>query len=328
MKKQSVINIIDNVVQNIKSLQRYDYLNNDLIASSIFCAKMCSAQKQGIITYENEKFFIAEDNDDMDKLIRLAVFMPEVLTITNISSKVYKIDGSVFFSKETERMHEYELYCCLPERRFINWFLKTRELFENGLVKYYPNTLEIIKDVNGLDVANDSYMIKKEETYCTGCAVSGTIENTSYPLSEIIKIEIPYIYDISLETFTQIVLDNLDQLKRFQIFFSANALNIDPNNKAEKLAFQYELQQNVLQIANAYKTDIAKVVKSFVMSSLHTLTVYLLICPDKEILLQNIIGLIGGYGILNIGSSIYDLKINKIKIKENACYLLWLFSKK
>ena len=88
-------------------------------------------------------------------------------------------------------------------------------------------------------------------------------------------------------------------------------------NRGELLVFEYELNKNVRDISNLYKTDCQKFIKGLALGTLSTVALV-------DELTQTIIGIGGAVGIIPTISNLIDFKITKGQYKNNDCYFLWL----
>lgn len=95
-------------------------------------------------------------------------------------------------------------------------------------------------------------------------------------------------------------------------------------NRGELLVFEYELNKNVRDISNLYKTDCQKFIKGLALGTLSTVALVIYAFKSVDELTQTIIGIGGAVGIIPTISNLIDFKITKGQYKNNDCYFLWL----
>ena len=70
--------------------------NDDKSAAIGFIYSLLEAERMGKISYKKSNFYIAQENDNMDNITKLATLLPTKLTITNMCSIVSQIDHGVY----------------------------------------------------------------------------------------------------------------------------------------------------------------------------------------------------------------------------------------
>lgn len=299
------------------------YRNDDIAAVSRFFNSLISAEKWGVISYEQSNFFIAQETDDMDRITKLAAMLPTKLTLTNTRSIVTQIDHGVEYNKKIRGYVDWESYGFFPSGDFRGWFQGALPLLNAGIINYYPNTVEFIIYPDG----NEEKDISSTVSILDTCAWSGQIKNTAYQLSKISTLEIPYLYDVPLSHFGEISVENMDILKNFRQFFAKTITEIDFQKKKEIAEFQYDLSRNVRNIETAYKKEALKLAGSLTLGTLATVGASLFLFHDINVLYGTILGVAEGGGIVQAIQNIFAYQIEKVTLKNEDCYFLWLLHK-
>lgn len=235
-----------------------EYQKNDIITASNFCLKLFNAANNGVIDYDNSNFCVLGEKDSLDKAIRIASLMPTTLTLTNINSCITEIDNRVICNRDG-KFEDCAVYCHVPENDFTRIFLDASDLFINGIVKYYPNTIEII----GTDeeIVDERYLIRSPK----GCVIKDEKE-AMLSYSNMLNVNIPFVYDIPLDLFSKITLEHTEKLNNFREFFKKETLRLDFEKKNEKTSFEYELLDRTKEIEKLYESSVSKLRRKLVTS--------------------------------------------------------------
>lgn len=294
--------------------------DHDVAAASRFFNSLISAEKWGVISYEQSNFFIAQETDDMDRITKLATMLPTKLTLTNTRSIVTQIDHGVEYNKKIKGHVEWESYGFFPSGDFRSWFQGALPLLNAGIINYYPNTVDFIIYPDGKEEKDISSTVSIADT----CVWSGQIKNKEYQLSKISTLEIPYLYDVSLSDFGEISVENVDILKNFRQFFAKTITEIDFQKEKEVAEFQYDLSRNVRNIETAYKKEALKLAGSLTLGTLATVGASLFLFYDLNALYGTILGIAEGGGVVQAIQNIFAYQIEKVTLKNEDCYFLWL----
>lgn len=296
---------------------------SDVAAAIHFVYSLVEAAHNGEINYENTNIFIVKENDDLDRISRLASLLPTKLTLTNVCQVVSQLDHGAYFDCENKCLVEWERYGFLPQQNFLKWFKGALPLLEEGIINYYPNTVTFLLYPDGSEKRDERLTIKTTST----CASCGQIINKDYQLSHVAKLEIPYLYDISLENFGKISIENVDVLNNFRSFFAKTIAGVDFSKQKELADFQYSLQREVKSIEMTLKKEALKLAGSLTIGALTTIGASLILFHNLGELYNVILGLSGGGGVLQACHNIFAYQIEKISIKNEDCYFLWLLHK-
>lgn len=309
---------------DIKEIIKKSLRDESIYAS--LCYDLYYAINNNLINYDNADFCVLTPHSNIDKLVKTATLMPNTITFTHLNPVVSQIDHGTFWdptiNKDARKgVSEYEVLCHIPPDNFLT---TCTELLSEGLIQYYPNTAYYITHPDGSTeflkkntVTNPKYVIDRP--------LATSSENK---FNVALSLDIPYIYDVPLSEYSKTVLDNLDELSNFKKFFGKTIYNLDPQNKNEMIDFEYEINKNVNEIAQKYKSDLLKLKKSLILGTLETVLVSLFVFSDIEELFKCIIGISGSKGLLDCISSITDFRIEKSQLKGNDCYFLWIFKNK
>ena len=316
-----VQSIFQPLAEEIFSDKRYK--DNDDAAAIHFVYSLVEAAYNGDINYDKANLFVMKENDDLDKISRLASLLPIKLTLTNVCQIVSQLDHGVYFDCEQKCLVEWEKYGFLPQQNFLKWFKGALPLLKEGIIDYYPNTITFLQYPDGSEKRDERLTIKTTST----CASCGQIINEDYQLSRIAELKIPYLYDISLENFGKISTENIDILNNFRSFFAKTIAGIDFTKKKEIADFQYSLQREVKGIEMSLKKEALKLAGSLTIGALTTIGASLMLFHNLGELYDVILGLSGGGGALQACHNIFAYQIEKISIKNEDCYFLCLLHK-
>ena len=200
---------LESVFQNIADEIFADRLskNDDKSAAIGFIYSLLEAERMGKISYKKSNFYIAQENDNMDNITKLATLLPTKLTITNMCSIVSQIDHGVYHDARIKGLVEWERYCFLPSGDFRSWLRGSLPLLNAGIISYYPNTVDFLIYPDGREEKDKEFTVEATDT----CACNGQIKNKEYVLSKIAELEIPYLYDVPLSDFGKISIENMPE---------------------------------------------------------------------------------------------------------------------
>ena len=315
----------ESVFQNIADEIFADRLskNDDKSAAIGFIYSLLEAERMGKISYKKSNFYIAQENDNMDNITKLATLLPTKLTITNMCSIVSQIDHGVYHDARIKGLVEWERYCFLPSGDFRSWLRGSLPLLNAGIISYYPNTVDFLIYPDGREEKDKEFTVEATDT----CACNGQIKNKEYVLSKIAELEIPYLYDVPLSDFGKISIENMDALTTFRRFFAKTIAGIDFRKEKEITEFQYDLSRNVKNIETAYKKESLKLAGSLVLGTIATVGASLFLFHDFNALYGTILGVAEGGGILQSIQNIFAYQVEKVALKNEDCYFLWLLHK-
>ena len=285
-----------------------DAINNkDINDPAYFCYKLYADYLNKKIRYDNANFYVLSSNSDIERIAKVATLMPSTITFTNYDRIVTQIDHGL----------GYEVYCHLPCKKLLE---DCRSLFLEGIIQYYPNIEYYIFNPDGTEGFIKKIAVEDP---------SGIIEITqgdchANMLDCALSLDIPYIHDISISDYSDIVIGNADSLHNFRRLFKKEILKIDFSNKAELADFEYTLHSEVNKLGEQYKKDCSLFRKSLVVGTLATIATSLMVFSDMESLLKCVMGVTGGTGLLKLIDSVYDFHIQKTSINSNDYYFLWI----
>ena len=156
---------------------------------------------------------------------------------------------------------------------------------------------------------------------------SETKESTLELFRNLITLDIPYIYDTSISDFSKITVNNIDSLKNFKRLFKKEILNIDFTKEKEKADFEYTMNSAVNQLGVKYKQENSKLRKNIIIGSIATVATSLLVFSDINQLTSCLAGLTEGAGLIHFMKQLFDFRVEKIALKDNDYYFLWLIKK-
>lgn len=305
-----------------KSLDTDD---TDCIDTSV-CYDLYQAFSAGLIDYDNANYYVLNQNSNIDRTLKLSVLMPDTITLTNINPVVSQIDHGIYFDPEKVNENnlrgdcEYEVFCHIPQKELIT---RCPELFTEGIIQYYPNIAYYFLNDDGSVTLSKKNIVDSPRGILEASATSNTdIFNAA------ISLDIPYIYDVPISDYGKIALDNLDALQTFRKFFGKTILNIDLNKNNERIDFEYELRKSINELTTSYKKECLKLKRNVTIGTLTTICLSIVAFSDFNELLKCISGISGGAGLTKLLSDIFDFRIEKVKLKGNDCYFLWLFRNK
>ena len=154
-----------------------------------------------------------------------------------------------------------------------------------------------------------------------------TKESTLELFRNLITLDIPYIYDTSISDFSKITVNNIDSLKNFKRLFKKEILNIDLTKEKEKADFEYTMNSAVNQLGVKYKQENSKLRKNIIIGSIATVATSLLVFSDINQLTSCLAGLTEGAGLIHFMKQLFDFRVEKIALKDNDYYFLWLIKK-
>ncbi len=290
------------------------------------CYDLYEAINDGVLDYDNSNFFVLNKSSDVNRAIKLSTLMPSTITLTNLNDIVVQIDHGITYdlnhckTPDGNFFSEYEVLCHEPPKGLIT---NCPDLFTEGIIQYYPNTAYYYLHPDG----TTEFSMKNTIETPTG-TIDTNSSNIANLMASSISLDIPYIYDVSIDDYGKIALNNADALFSFRKFFGKNICNIDWSSLNEKLDFEYELRKGIDDLTRYYKKESLKLGKSLVVGTLTTVLTSLFVFTDYSELLKCISGVSGGAGLIKFVSSIFDYHIEKAQIKGSEYYFLWLLRKK
>lgn len=303
-----------------KSIATKSLLDNyhDLALPSRICYDLYSAVEAHQIKYDNANFYVLSEDSDINRIVKIATLMPSTITLTNLNSIVTQIDHGVWY--ENGQFIEYEVNCHLPSKEF---FLNYGDLLTEGIIQYYPNTAYYLIYPDGKEEWSKTNTIEHPNAVLE----SETKESTLELFRNLITLDIPYIYDTSISDFSKITVNNIDSLKNFKRLFKKEILNIDFTKEKEKADFEYTMNSAVNQLGVKYKQENSKLRKNIIIGSIATVATSLLVFSDINQLTSCLAGLTEGAGLIHFMKQLFDFRVEKIALKDNDYYFLWLIKK-
>jgi len=309
-----------NLKPNDILLNTYNNFFTQFPASSVFLLpafislEIYKSIKEEVIKYNDENILIINEKDDIDKLTKLAILMPSRITIAFNSDNLITLDSDFDFNNVP-----YDICCHMPNN-ISKWFSQSIPLFEAGLIQYCPNVF--IEEMHSNKKREDIYLNAIQTNSYSFNRNDATFPNL---IDKVMSIEIPYIYDVSLDDFCKIAANNYDILESFKIFFEKELRKIDFNNNNEKLDFELTLKEHLIKIKQIYKKDSLKIIKNLTIGAVTTVVASLFILQDIESIAKVFTGVSGGAGMIHFISTAFDYYIQRMSLREHDCYFLWLF---
>jgi hypothetical protein len=289
---------------------------------------MLHAYEYDIAEYNNKNILLIDTTKDIELSTKKALFLPTSTAISFESktavSMIHHHDGSDSDIYTGEPGGTLEYYCPLLKKGEdgVHWFQKVKPMLYNGLLEYIPNISVFYEKHDGTTEWIKDYVIRTSE----GSLDVGTetIEDAKID-QRCLNIDIPFLYNIPLLDFSEIAVEYGDSFEASRLFFQKNINNIDFGKTREKIDFELSLQDNVRKINNAISTEFVKLEKNIMMGLLTTtLTVSLYVFDNSQALINCLLGIGGGAGLVKFFSDAYDYQIERHIISNNECYFLWL----
>lgn len=293
-------------------------ITRDIFWSTSVCYDLYKAFIDNKINYDNANFFLLSEGANVDRIVRLSTLMPSPITLTNLNSHVCQIDHGVWY--ESGKYLEYELNCHLPSEGF---FKKYGELLIEGIIQYYPNTAYYVMNPDEKNEWSKPYIIE----HPNAVHETESINSVLHLFEKVLTLDIPYIDDPSITDFSKISINNIDSLNNFRRLFKKEILRIDFTKEKEKADFEYTLNSEVNQLGVKYKQECSRLRNNLLMGTIATVATSLLVFSDINQLTRCLAGLTEGTGLIHFIKKIYDFHIQRIAIKENDYYFLWLLKK-
>ena len=291
---------------------------HELALPSRICYDLYSAFEAHQIKYENANFYVLSENSDINRIVKLSTLMPSTITFTNLNSAVTQINHGVWY--ENGQFIEYEVNCHLPSKEF---FINYGDLLTEGIIQYYPNTAYYLLYPDGKEEWSKTNTIEHPNAVLE----SETEASLQYLFRNLITLDIPYIYDTPISDFSSITINNIDSLNNFKKMFKKEILNIDFTKEKEKADFEYTMNSAVNQLGVKYQQEKSKLRKDLLIGSIATVATTLLVFSDINQLTSCLAGLTEGAGLIHFIRHLFDFHIEKIELKENDYYFLWLIKK-
>ena len=291
--------------------------------------------KSRSISYDKTNIIVVNENDDIDRVAKIATLMPSTTTITFETEKATDI-GLVYDDfhhwNSGEVCAQERGFCHIPRFCEKNWVYEIAPLLESGLLQYYPNMFTETRfiylytfplDGKYKDNDIDNQFLINTDT----CTITNNDKEYTELAQKALEIEIPYIHDVSLKNYSEVAIYNKETLNNFKLFFNKELRKIDFSKIGEKAEFELELKNKLFQIGQKSQKELLKFVNKMVIGTLTTIVASLFIFQEIQELLKVIYGISGGGGIFLLASAAMDYIIQKIDFEGQNCYFLWLFRK-
>lgn len=216
------------------------------------------------------------------------------------------------------------------------WIKESRTLLSNGIVSYIPSGYTRTYDCDNegkrgysgflLNTRSLSYTRSKSIYTNKLIDLSGNIDNAF--LEPVLSLQIPVLKDINMEDFSNITLDNIDELKNFQTYLKHSLLSIRlDSNEIQRLSMDLQMQLNDIQ--KSYNNTIHKYKLNLAIGSIAMVTAILFsLNPKIDEIFKIASGVGSGFGLLDFLRSNQEYFSLKNELKLNNCYFLWALQNK
>lgn len=318
-----------------KNISKEIYESPEKLASEFLYYLMHNFSQNNICDYNNANVIIVNNENSLEHVTKRCILISEQLFISNnpclLPKKIYKDIGKNFIA--------YEYFSYNNNLSSLGkWIQNSKALLINGMVTYIPNGYINYYDcdaygsytyggtfneyINNVSVTNEILSSSKK--------IITISKNKSFNYIEpILSLNIPILDNIDMEDFSNITLENLDELQNFQTYLKYELLSIDNNNKTalEKLSLNLQLQVN--DIKHKYNNTIYKYRINSAINCVATITAVLFcINPNISEVIKVAAGIGSGYGLINFLRSNQDYFALNENLKNNNCYFLWLLQPK
>lgn len=277
-------------------------------------------------------------------LTKRASLVADTTVITHHREKLYE-----FWSYYEERGPEWNSYpqhtkCyirCPDIVELGSWLRNCRDLLLNGDVFYYPDILiERQEDNRYYDEAGE---VKTQEASIAPlceliiqskkitASTSGALIKSQL-IKPVLELELPYIENIDLETFSKITTDHTDATQRFRDFLRLKLLELADNEGAVNFErnltkIGLEIKDGVRAIDADFKAMSRKTAFQVTGATIAATTATLVAINSSAFgALPQILGTSGG--ILALVNALEQYLSEKTKLQDSPYYYLWLFKKK
>lgn len=292
--------------------------------------EMLHAYEYDIAEYNNKNLLLIDTSKDVELATKKALFLPSSTAISfasNTVSMIHHHDGSDPDIYTGEPGGTLEYYCPLLKKGEdgVHWFSKVKPLLYNGLLEYIPNITVFEEKHDGTCARIDDYVVRTSE---------GSLDISTEEINDTkidprcLSIDIPFLHNIPLLDFSEIAVEHGDSFEAFRLFFQKNINNIDFEKVREKTDFELSLQDSVRKINNAISTEFGKLEKNVMIGLLTTtIAVSLYVFNNSQELINSLLGIGGGAGLVKFFSDAYDYQIERHNISNSDCYFLWILKK-
>jgi hypothetical protein len=220
------------------------------------------------------------------------------------------------------------------------WLRKCKSLLLQGDVFYFPDIFVHRISQNSYDW--EEFVDEKEESVGPLCDLIAEnrkiIDLTSNEIPKsslvqpIIRLDLPYIDNVDLETFSKITADERDAIQRFRDFLRIKFLDLKANEGSE--SYNANLAKIGIELRDAVRGlnsdfDTLKRKNAFqVTQAVVSATTATLVAINSVALgtLPQVLGTSGG--IIGVAVALQQYVSERHKFEDAPLYYLWLFSKR
>ena len=284
--------------------------------------------------YNNANVIIVNNEDSLEYITKRCILISEQLFISNnpclTPKKIYK--------NIADNLVAYEYFSYNNNLSSLgNWIQNSRSLLINGMVTYVPNGY--IKYYDCDSYGSYTYGSKYNE-YINNVSITNEIlssskkiitmsKNSTFNYIEpVLSLNIPVLDNIQMEDFSNITLENLEELQNFQAYLKHELLSIDNKNKTALEELSLNLQLQINDIKHKFNNTIYKYRINSAIGGIAIVTAVLFcINPNISEIIKVASGIGSGYGLIDFLRSNQEYFIANENLKNNNCYFLWLLQK-
>lgn len=147
-------------------------------------------------------------------------------------------------------------------------------------------------------------------------------------ITPVLTLEIPVLDSIDMENFSNIALNNIEEMKSFQTYlkYSLLSINCKDDNQLQKLSLELQMQLNDIK-RNYNKTIYRYRINSAIGCIAMVTAILFCITPNISEVIKIASGIGSGYGLLDLLQSNQEYFTLNENLKSNNCYFLWLLQK-
>lgn len=280
---------------------------------------------------------IASEINSFEFITKRASLITDQLILTEQGNTNYKIEHHQSYSASYNGsdFDEFVYLKCNNINELGSWLINCKDLLIDGNVLYYPNLhyeMSDIGDIKRSGVITELEIIDAIFENSLMCRFNKNILSKSM-LRPIMTLEIPYIEGIPLTDFSKILLDNQDIIQVFKLELNEQLLSINPESSENELQLicsriENNMNYEILKIKELYQVNLRKYFKDLITIGIPTASIMLLVINSgiNSSIIKEIIGT-GAIGLLPLIKTTADYIENRLNIKKNPYFFLWLLRK-
>lgn len=278
---------------------------------------------------------IASDDNSLEYITKRCLLISDTL---HISTNTFGTSQIIYKDISTSNFGYISDYFTYNNNLFSlgKWIQKSRSLLINGMLSYIPNGYIATYDcditgneIYGGYIVNINNLSIAPELVTSSKKIIELSHNINSKFIEpIFSLQIPIIDTVDIENFSNIVLDNIDELNSFKTYLKHSMLSINCNDKTALEKLSLELQMQLNDIKHTYNNTIYKYKINSAIGSIAMVTAILFcINPNISDVIKIASGVGSGYGLLDFLRSNQEYFTLNENSKNNNCYFLWLLQK-